>query len=168
MMTANNLTTLAGAQLFRHEDGHSSIHSEILIEAPADQVWRVLRDFDSMPEWSSGLQKITGDIRNGGQVQAFFLFQGKVTPSDHVLYYEEGIRFGWSEPLVGFGFPRANDHHMFTVEALSPSLTRFTQTDEFTSEQGVAASPMLGPAAFAMYPQFNADLRDRVLKLKKS
>ena len=43
-------------------------HAEILIDAPAEKVWEVLTDFDSMKEWSSSYQNITGEKKDRNTV----------------------------------------------------------------------------------------------------
>lgn len=43
--------------IYRHADGHYSVHTEIMIEAPAADVWAVLVDFGAMSTWSSSLRR---------------------------------------------------------------------------------------------------------------
>ena len=55
---------------------HHKVYTDIVIDAPPDEVWAVLTDFERMPDWSSTFQGLTGDFSNGGTVNALFLQQG--------------------------------------------------------------------------------------------
>mgnify|MGYP003607986584 CR=1 FL=1 len=57
----NNLTQIQTGSIYQHEDGHFSVYSDIIIDAPKEAVWRVLLDFDRMKEWSSTIVNITGE-----------------------------------------------------------------------------------------------------------
>jgi len=149
----------------RHDDGHYSVHSEIVIEARQETIWAVLRDFDAMASWSSSLKKITGDIRHGGHVQSHFYTMDQIWVADHVFVFEEGVRYGWSDPLTG-PFAGISDNHQFVLERIDPSRTRFIQSDEFTGKGADIHGPALARIGFESYPRFNSELRDRVATLR--
>ncbi|MDO5626641.1 MAG: SRPBCC family protein [Pseudomonadota bacterium] len=152
----------------RHADGHCSVYSEIVIDAPAAAVWSVLTDFDRMADWSSSLKNITGDRRQGGKVQSHFFTMGRVWPADHTFTYDEAaMTFGWSDPLGG-GYEGVRDHHLFRVESLSPTRTRFIQSDEFTGENAARHGVALAQVGYKSYPVFNAELRDEVLRRRQA
>ncbi len=140
---------------------HHSIYTDIVINAPINEVWNVLRDFDNYPEWSSSIQGITGDISNGGEVIVdATLPNGSIIGFHHILIYEEGIRFGWSDSL---GIGTIMDNHMFIVEMISECQTRFIQTDEF---RGIGnadfSTESLANTTLEVYPIFNNELKQRV------
>lgn len=142
---------------------HYGLTTEIVIDAPAEHVWSVLTDWEQMPTWSSTFQGISGDIRDGGQVVARYLNQGQILEIPHTLIFEEGVKFGWSdptgpseeEPFGGFV-----DHHIFEVEAISACQSRFIQSDNFEGE-GNATFDAEGIAHFLVpvYQVFNAELK---------
>lgn len=138
---------------------HRSIHSEIIIDAPPEEVWRVLTDWDHLREWSPTLLGMSGDIRHGQRVNCIYRFMGNELTPEHTLHYEEGRAFGWSDPLL----PGVIDGHRYCVEALSDGRTRFVQSDEV---RGGLLSLFFGwifvKEMVATYPRFNQALKERV------
>jgi len=45
------------------------LRSEIEIDAPAEQVWRVLTNFAAFPQWNPFIRKASGDIRVGASIE---------------------------------------------------------------------------------------------------
>ena len=128
---------------------HHRVDSFIIIDAPAEMVWDVLTDFDTMPDWSSSFQGLSGEVRDGGEVVATYLVQdpmtGEVGPLGfpHTLRYEDGESFGWSDP-VAFA-PGITDDHVFRIGAISDCQTRLVQTDEFQGN-----GPRLSPQSSSL------------------
>lgn len=147
--------------VYRHKDGHYAVYTEVLIDAPAADVWAVLTDFDHMGDWSSSLKGIVGDRRDGGKVQSQFFTMGRIWEADHTFIYKDGVEYGWSDPLTG-GFEGVRDHHLFRVEAVTPTLTRFIQSDEFTGENAAQHGVALARVGLDGYPVFNSELRGEV------
>ena len=150
-------------------------YTDIVINASAEEVWSVLTDFDNMPNWSSLLQGMVGDISNGGMVTVTILFAdqmtGEINSSDftRTLIYEEGVLFGWSESfeLVAGSGITVLDNHQFKVEAISECQARFIQTDDFTGTIPDAAGITLEQLAALIatsYEQFNQELKAEVEK----
>jgi len=140
---------------------HRTVYTAITIDAPPEQVWAVLTDWERLPEWSTSLQGMTGDIRDGGSVIVDFVSpsNGKVLVMEHTLTYSEGESFSWSDPfLVGI-----YDQHEYRLEALPDGRTRFIQSD---AVQGRLLSRLLGGTIAGLlldaYEQFNQDLKARV------
>ncbi|MDO5633242.1 MAG: SRPBCC family protein [Paracoccus sp. (in: a-proteobacteria)] len=149
--------------VYRHKDGHYSVYTEALIAAPAADVWATLADFDHMADWSSTLKGIIGDRRDGGKVQSQFYTMGRIWLADHTFIYKEGQEYGWSDPLTG-EFEGVRDHHLFRVQAITPTLTRFIQSDEFTGENAAKHGVALARVGLDGYPVFNSELRGEVLR----
>jgi hypothetical protein len=150
-------------------------YTDIVINASTEEVWDVLKDYDNMPNWSSTLQGIVGDIRNGGAVTTTYLLANPITgvmsslQSQHTLIYEEGVLFGWSDPFElspGSGV-FITDNHRYKVEAISECQTRFIQTDDFTGTipagAGITVSQM-SEFLVTSYKQFNQELKAEVEK----
>ena len=140
---------------------HHTVYTAITIDAPPDQVWAVLTDWDRLPEWSTSLQGMTGDIRDGGSVTVDFVSpsNGKVLVFDHILTLDEGRSFSWSDPFLAGIY----DQHEYRLEALPDGRTRFIQTD---AVRGRLLCRMLGGTIAGLlldaYQQFNQDLKTRV------
>jgi hypothetical protein len=137
---------------------HRRIHTEIVIDAPCEHVWRVMTDWDRLHEWSPTLRGVVGDIGHGQTVACVYRFRGKDATPKHTLYYDEGRAFGWSDPLL----PGLIDRHLFQIEAMSDGRTKLIQSDEVRGPLcPVLGSFFLGEMA-ATYPQYNRALKARV------
>lgn len=140
---------------------HATVHTSVLINAAATDVWATLTDFDKMSAWSSStLQGMTGDIRNGGKVVIKFIFgvdkngEPNLNEIPHTLSYEEGLKFGWSDPFpedIGGG----HDNHIYQVEACGDK-TLFIQSDEVVDNPYAAN---FVTQLLPMYQTFNAELK---------
>ncbi|MCT4610850.1 MAG: SRPBCC family protein [Pelagimonas sp.] len=143
---------------------HATIHTSILIDAAPAEVWATLTNFEAMPTWSTGtLQGMTGDIENSGRVVATILFgvddAGNPVSNDvpHTLIFEDGKKFGWSDPLPA-DFGGGYDNHIYAVEACGDK-TLFTQSDEFVDN---AYALNFVTQLFAGYQLFNNELKAAV------
>lgn len=145
---------------------HHRAETSIVIDRSTAQVWEVLTDFDTMPNWSSTFQGLTGDVRDGGEIEALYLTPDPMTGEPmlvgfpHVLSYTEGVEFSWSDPLVGL--PGIVDEHIFRVEALSDCQTRFIQNDTFQGTDPNVTTEVLANFAIDSYAVFNAELKAEV------
>lgn len=145
---------------------HHMVYTEIVIDRSPQEVWETLTDFESMPDWSSSFQGLSGDIRDGGQVVATFIVQnpstGETGPAEfpHTLKYEEGVSFGWSDPIAGFD--GLTDNHVYMLEEISPCQTRFVQTDTFQGTNDAFTTEGLATVSEQFYNAFNQELRTEV------
>lgn len=139
------------------------VHTDILINATASEVWDVLSDFKSMPSWSTTFQGMVGDIRDGGQVTVTYKFPDRVAEIPHTISYKEGVGYGWADP---FGFaPEMADNHVFEIEEISDCLTQFKQYDTFTgvgAEGSEITTAFISQDAMGVYRIFNAELKAAV------
>lgn len=157
--------------VIRYSDTQSEANTEIMIRATPAQVWSVLTDFQSMPNWSSSFKGITGDVRNGGNVLVRYQLGPNIVEYPYVLTYAEGSAFAWSAPLTGLkGF---TDNHRFAVVPLNKRMTRFVQRDGYTGESslpGPDGQPKpLSAQEFATmqvenFAKFNQELKAEVEK----
>ena len=46
------------------------IKTQIIINAMPDRVWSFLTDFNRYPEWNPFIQSLTGEVKEGGHIQA--------------------------------------------------------------------------------------------------
>lgn len=143
---------------------HLNIVTSIEIDAPHTVVWAVLTDFAALPEWSSGLQGLEGEFREGGDVTATFRMFGRDRKFAHVLtFFEEGAQFGWSDRATGL----FTDRHVYRVEPLLNGRSRFIQSDQ---PQGGALRVMggqVGRQTVTLYQAFNRELKARAEQLHR-
>jgi len=138
------------------------IRTTIVIEASPEQVWSVLSNFENMPSWSSTFQGITGDISNGGLITSTFIFQGDTLGFPHALSYEEGVQFGWSDPVT-FA-PGVVDNHFYRIEECDDQ-TLFIQSDGFTGTDPNFGNLMdFANVVLIDFQTFNRELKEEVEK----
>ena len=157
-------TTMMQGSIAQLSATHATVSTSILISASAADVWATLSDFENISNWSTGtLQHLTGDIRDGGQVEIVFLFgvddDGKPIAHNiqHTLAFEEGKSFGWSDPCpadIGGG----RDNHMYRVQPCGEG-TLSVQTDEITGNPYAAN---FAKQLMPLYQVFNADLKAEI------
>ncbi|MEM7039979.1 MAG: SRPBCC family protein [Bacteroidota bacterium] len=56
----------------KHKANHRTYHSDIIIDATPAEVWSVLTDFDTYPEWSYQFKEMRGEFKDQGKVKVFF------------------------------------------------------------------------------------------------
>lgn len=138
---------------------NAQAYTNIIIDATPSQVWEVMTDFATMPDWSTTLQGISGDVSNGGNAIIHFLNAGTVVDIPHILIYEDGVMFGWSEETSSA--PGIFDHHIYKVEACGDQ-TKFIQSDQFVGENASTSPAELAEFVVSFYTIFNEDLKAEV------
>ena len=122
---------------FKNQDGNWEVYTELKIDAPPEKVWQVLTDFERIKEWSPALQGLRGEFKDGAKVECDYFWSGKVNKLKHTLIVEDGVMFGWSDPVI----PMTKDHHIYKVTPIDDGQsTLFTQTDKITG----FLSPLIG------------------------
>jgi len=126
------------------------IYTEIEINASARIVWNILTDFDNFPNWNPFIQKISGDLREGAQIEAFlkppknyrFFGQAKTNsfckpPNSNgmkfkpkILAYKPEEELRW---LGNLWIPKLFDgEHSFIIEKISENKVLFIQKEKFS------------------------------------
>jgi hypothetical protein len=108
------------------------LHSEVEIEASAEDVWRILTDFQSFPEWNPFIRRARGKAREGERLEVFLQPSGArgMTFRPRVLKAEPNREFRWLGHLVVPGL--FDGEHIFLIEPLGESRVRFIQRENFT------------------------------------
>ena len=141
----------------------ATVHTSVLIDASPSDVWQTLLDFDSMPTWSSAIQGVTGDLKDGNDVVVTYNFgvddSGAPITNEipHKLIFSDGETFGWSDPLPEF-LGGGKDKHLYQVIPCGEK-TLFVQSDEVIGNpNAMAFVNQLLPT----YQLFNAELKQAV------
>ena len=116
------------------------LHAAADIDAPAEQVWRVVTDFPRYPEWNPFIVRASGDQRVGGRLELTITAPDvrAVTFRPRVLDIEPGHLIRWKGRLLIPGL--FDGRHSLTVEPLVDRRSRFTTHEEVT---GILV-PLLG------------------------
>jgi hypothetical protein len=108
------------------------LNNEVEIHASAEQVWHLLTDFASFPQWNPFIRRVSGEPTTGAQLEV------TIQPSDAhgmtvrptVLKAEPNHELRWIGRWLIPGL--LDDEHIFTIEPLGADRVRFTQREIFT------------------------------------
>ena len=109
-----------------------SIRTEIVINATAEDVWKVLLDHQEYPQWNPFIKKISGSTQQGEYLEVTIQSEGN-DPMDFtpvVLINNENQEFRWIGKLLVKGV--FDGEHYFILEEIDSSRTRFIQGENFT------------------------------------
>ncbi|NOQ75944.1 MAG: hypothetical protein GQ574_28315 [Crocinitomix sp.] len=148
-------------EVIKVKSSHRTIYTDIIIDAPPAKVWEVLMDFDSYSNWAVFFKGMKGEIKDQGNILAYIEMKpkkDKVKEVEHVIFYEEGKMFGWSDKVT-LGI---RDNHRFIVEAATEGKTRFIQSDEFKKGATCLLGGYVTKLLSEKYPEFNRSLKAEV------
>ena len=137
------------------------IRTEIEIDAPPADVWRVLTSFSEFAEWNPFMPDAQGEASAGSKLHVRMSPPGGSAMTIHptVLVADEPREFRW---LGHMGIPGLFDgEHVFELEDLG-GRTRFVQREKF---RGIFAAPilaMVGEKTERGFVEMNEALRARV------
>ena len=142
------------------DDGSVTAYTDIVIAAPADEVWAVLTDFDAMSAWSSTFVGLTGDLVDGGSATARYVVNGDTLEFPRTISWQAGRSFGWSDE-VSFA-PGIVDDHRFVIESTDGTNTLFVQVDTFSGSNDESAPIDVANDLIGGYATFNRELEAEV------
>lgn len=143
-------------------DNHWQTYTDIIINAPIEEVWKVMTDWNNLSTWSTSLKSISGSIENKGNVIVSYLVEGKIYETSHVFIYKEKNEFGWSDKMEG-DFYGLTDNHRFRVEKISEGQTIFIQVDDFkgVGNKKISAEDV-AKVTVSFFPIYNRELKQEV------
>ncbi len=159
-MELKSISPLEKVGYQKRKMSHWVSHTEIIIDATPAQVWSVLTDTESYPNWNDILLKIDGKIVDGGKVDVLFKAGPKAKPQlfHNNLYVEEGVEFYWSQ-VQAMGI---KDRHCFRVEATEGGKAKFIQSDQALGGLTWLIGKMAVNIQLDVYPNFNRSLKAEV------
>jgi hypothetical protein len=108
------------------------IYTEIEINASASIVWDILTDFDSFPDWNPFIRKISGNLHEGAQIEAFIkpLDSNGMKFRPKILKYVPERELRW---LGNLWIPKLFDgEHILIIEKISENRVLFIQKERFS------------------------------------
>jgi uncharacterized protein YndB with AHSA1/START domain len=161
-MELTNISPIEKVGYQKLNNNHWVSHTEIIIEATPEQVWSVLTDTESYPNWNEIILKIDGKIEDKGEVDVLFKAGPKAKPQlfHNLLYVEDGVEFYWSQ-VQAMGI---KDKHCFRVEATDDGKTRFIQSDQALGGLTWMLGKVAAKTQLDVYPMFNRSLKAEVEK----
>jgi hypothetical protein len=107
------------------------LHSEIRINASAEEVWRVLTDFPKYEEWNPFIREAVGIPQSGERLTVRIKPEGGrgMTFRPRVLEADQPRRLRW---LGHLGMPGLFDgEHIFEIETVAEREVLFIQRENF-------------------------------------
>lgn len=106
--------------------------TEIEIDAPAENVWHFLTEFEKFPQWNPFIRRISGELKVGSRLEVLMQIPGgrSMTLKPKVLKVEPNREFRWKGKVLLPGIFDAE--HIFAVEPLPEKRVLFTQKEIFT------------------------------------
>ncbi|MET1060003.1 MAG: SRPBCC domain-containing protein [Nocardioides sp.] len=138
-----------------------NLHTEIQVEAAPAEVWAVLTDFDSYPDWNPFLEDVRGDAEPGERLRVTLSPPGgrRITLRPTVTELVPGRVLEWWGHLGVRGI--FDGRHRFELTA-SGTGTRLVQRETFTGLLvPLLATSLDGPTATG-FALMNEALRVRV------
>ncbi len=137
------------------------IRDEIEINASPERVWSVLTDFGSYPEWNPFVQRISGRVEKGAELDVRLVPPGKrgMGFKPTVVTAEPRREFAWLGKLLVPGL--FDGEHHFELEELDGGRTRFVQREVFKGLLSGMLGGMLGNTLEG-FREMNQALKRRV------
>jgi len=108
------------------------IYSQIEISAIPNQIWQILMNFESYPEWNPYIRYAKGTPIVGKRIEVHTHPEGsrKLVFHPLILRLEENSELRWrGSPMPRFLF---SGEHVFSLQPTSPEITNFIQREIFT------------------------------------
>jgi len=108
------------------------LKTEIDINGTADQVWEVLTDFSSFPEWNPFIKKIEGEFKIGAKLKVYMEPPGGkgMTFKPVVKILKPKAEFWWLGSLLMPGI--FDGEHIFQLEKIDNNKTKFIHRENFS------------------------------------
>lgn len=133
----------------------TEFETSIDIDAPASIVWNLFMEGNAISSWSSSLQSIEGDIKEGAEVTIKFKFMGLDFSVKHVVRkFEDGVQFSWGDEIDH----NISNNHLFRIETIDETHCKFINNDKLIGGDPVVRYSVLREMQ-AVYEQQNEEVK---------
>lgn len=135
--------------------------TEIVIDAPADEVWSIVSDFPAYPDWNPFIRQISGDLKAGSRLEVELGPPGgrAMTIRPTVQEVQAGRVLRW---LGQLGVPGLFDgEHSFQIEPLGPRQVRFVHSERFSGVLAPLVMAVIGKSTRQGFEAMNQALKER-------
>jgi hypothetical protein len=142
------------------------IRTEIVINAPADKVWKALTDFDSYPSWNPFVKYVKGNVAVKSKIETKIEPPGKnpMTFKPTVLKFDQNKELRWLGHLIIPGL--FDGEHIFELTDNGNGTITFVQREQFRGVLIPLFRKMLDVNTKQGFEQMNMALKERVEKAK--
>ena len=112
--------------------GKKTLTTEIIIDAPADAVWREFTNFSEYPRWNPFIKKISGDVKIGNRIHATIQPEGgkAMIFKPVILSFEKDKILQWEGRLLLPGI--FTGKHTFQFIKIDDHKTKLIQKEDFS------------------------------------
>ena len=137
------------------------LRTEIDIRATAEDIWKILMDFERFPEWNPFVRSITGEAKGGAGLKVRIEPEGGMgmTMTPMVIAAVETKKFAWKGKLLFAGL--FDGQHEFILEDEGDGRTKFVHREEFSGILVPILWPMLEKNTTRGFNDMNAALKKR-------
>ncbi len=138
------------------------LKTEIEIQASPQQVWEVLTDFESYPEWNPMIRSIKGELkmRNRLKVVIHAPKSKPMTIRPKVTSFKKHVRFSWMGHMFIIGL--FDGQHIFEIKDLEDGVCKLIHREEFSGILVPLMSKFLDTKVKQGFEDMNKALRDRI------
>ena len=138
------------------------IHTEIEINASAENVWRVISDFAAYPDWNPFIRRVDGEVRVGAHLYVSTQPSGgkEMSFRPTVLVAEPNRELRWHGQLWLSGL--FEGVHSFLIEPLGEGRVRFVHRERFRGLLVPLVSKILDRDIRRGFEEMNQALKLRV------
>lgn len=138
-----------------------TIKTDIVINAPTEQVWNILMEHESYPSWNPFIKQISGTTQPG-EYLSVEIQAGANKPMQFkpiVITNSQGEEFRWRGKLLVRGI--FDGEHYFIVEPVGSDQSRFIQGENFTGILSGLMFKMIGEDTLAGFQAMNMALKNQ-------
>ena len=140
-----------------------TIKAEIDIDAPANEVWNVLLDFEAYPQWNPFIRQVTGKAEPGEKLMIQMRLGNRtMTISPTVLFKQEQRELRWLGSLLVPGI--FDGEHSFVIDMLGERKSSFTQSENFSGLLIPFSKGLLNKTAKS-FNEMNQALKERAERI---
>jgi hypothetical protein len=144
------------------------LHSQIDVDASAEQVWDILTDFASYPQWNPFIRRISGQLKAGERLEV------RLEPPDSrgitlrptVLSAEPNRQLRWLGHLFVPGL--FDGEHSLAIQPLEENRVRFVQSEVFKGVLVPLLARSLDNNTLRGFEQMNGALKEQAEALLES
>jgi hypothetical protein len=136
------------------------LHTEIVINAPAERVWRELVDFASYPQWNPLIPEASGELKEGASLRVR-LAAGKrsIGIKPKVIRLTPNRELAWRGRLPIPGL--FSGEHSFEILPAEAGKVRFHQWEKFDGLLVPMLGKMIDGSTRRGFEAMNAALKER-------
>jgi uncharacterized protein YndB with AHSA1/START domain len=141
----------------------SQLSTQVQIKAPADKLWKVLVDLDSLSQWAPDNTSSETASQNSESMSTIRYYDANPFPNveEHATGWEEGHHYAYEVKNIG---PIKSAHNRFSLNPVGREETVLTQTLDFQMKLGPVGA-LIDTLVFR--PQFRKQMEQSLAALKE-